>query len=274
LVTTVADLITATKRNHISLRRSLRRMEQRGLVRRAGSIGNTVVWTASDRMALSFQRPVLTCVQGDNADLMERVARVYIHGGAVIADVTYGLGVFWRKIDTTQYRLLKSDLCPLIPEGEEYSAVTAADFRFLPYKDHQFDVLVLDPPYMHGGASIKASINNCYLNANDSSKSVVELYHEGIGEGCRVLKPGGLILVKVGDEIESGKVRFHHISVHQELEANGFEVVQHFVLMRNTIPAMRDTYQLHARTNHSYLIIARKRRPRVLPDNRRDYGQR
>ena len=261
IVTTTEDLVTATGRAKKDVWQSLERMKRRGIVRRAGKLGRTVVWTTSDRLALWYQHPVLTCVQGDNGDLMERVARVYLPDGCVVADVTYGLGVFWRKIDETQYHLLKSDIVPRLPD------VTAADFRFLPYEKEQIDVVILDPPYMHGGATVKPSINRCYLNENGSGKSILELYREGIKEAHRVLKTGGLIMVKVGDEIESGKVQFAHINLHHQLEQMGFEVVQHFVLMRKSIPAMRETYQLHARTNHSYFLLGKKRRARLLPDS-------
>jgi len=261
LLTTTEDLTRATGRAKKDVWQSLERMKRRGMVRRAGKLGKSVVWTASERLALSYQRPVLTCVQGDNSDLLVQVARVYVPQGSTVADVTYGLRVFWRKIDETQYRLLKSDIAPRLPD------VTAADFRFLPYEKEQIDVVILDPPYMHGGLTVKPSINSCYLNENGTSKSILELYREGIKDAHRVLKTGGLIMVKVGDEIESGKVQFAHINLHHQLEKMGFEVVQHFVLMRKSIPAMREAYQLHARTNHSYLLLGKKRRARLLPDS-------
>ena len=261
LVSTTEDLMTATGRAKKDVWQSLERMKRRGMVRRAGKLGKSVVWTASERLAMWYQRPVLTCVQGGNADLLEQVARVFVPQGSTVADVTYGLGVFWRKIDETQYHLLKSDIAPRLPD------VTAADFRFLPYEKEQIDVVILDPPYMHGGPTVKPSINRCYLNENGSGKSILELYREGIKEAHRVLKTGGLIMVKVGDEIESGKVQFAHINLHRQLEEMDFEVVQHFVLMRKSIPAMRETYQLHARTNHSYLLVGKKLRARLLADS-------
>jgi hypothetical protein len=189
-----------------------------------------------------------------------------------VADVTYGLGSFWRNIDLGQYRLLKSDLAPLLPKaGQGFSDVIAADFRCLPYRDETFDVVVLDPPYAHGGQTMKRSINDCYLNNNGSGKAIRELYRGGIAEAHRVLKTKGLVMVKVGDEIESGKVQFAQRAVHQHLEDSGFEVVQQFVLMRDGVPAMRETYQLHARNNISYLLVARKRRAKPVlnpPGNR------
>lgn len=189
--------------------------------------------------------PVLTGLVGSNADLIAEVFRLYIHPGDVIADVTYGRGVFWRNINQGEYQVLKSDLTDGI------------DFRNLPYSDNSVDVLILDPPYMHGGATVKASINECYLNQNTSHASIIRLYAGGILEATRVLKPQGLLLVKTQDETESGKQRFSHVELMQLLEMFGYLLVDLFVLIQATTPAMRENYQKSARKNHSYLLVAR-----------------
>ncbi len=50
----------------------------------------------------------------------------------------------WRNTDTTRFTLLPSDINP-------EAGVTVADFRTLPYAPESIDVVVLDPPYVHGG---------------------------------------------------------------------------------------------------------------------------
>jgi hypothetical protein len=44
---------------------------------------------------------VFTSIPGDNSDLMSEVARLYFQPGFRIADVTFGRGVFWKKIDVS-----------------------------------------------------------------------------------------------------------------------------------------------------------------------------
>jgi hypothetical protein len=120
--------------------------------------------------------------------------------------------------------------------------------------------VVLDPPYMHGGATIKKSINQCYRNRNDSHESVIRLYAAGIIEAARVLKKGGKIIVKSQDEIESGKQRLSHCEIITLLELLGFAIIDLFVLVQSALPAMRDKHQRSARKNHSYAIVAKFRR--------------
>jgi tRNA G10 N-methylase Trm11 len=192
--------------------------------------------------------PILTAHVGTNADLFPDILELYVHEGSVIADVTYGKGVFWQQVDVSKYDLQATDL------------ITGIDCRSLPYDDASIDALVLDLPYMHGGEGIKASINDCYRNANTSHESVIRLYAGGIVEAARVLRKKGIIIVKCQDEIESGKQRLSHMEIINLLNLFGFEIVDLFVLTQHGVPAMRSPRQQHARKNHSYAIVARFRR--------------
>lgn len=192
--------------------------------------------------------PILTGCTTTNAQMIRNALTLYVPPGAVIADVTYGRGVFWKDTNRTGYTLLASDI------------QTGVDFRALPYADDSIDCLVLDPPYMHGGATVKESINTCYKNENGSHESVLRLYAGGILEAARVLKKKGIILIKCQDEIESGKQRMSHVEILSLLTTFGFAMLDLMVLIQSTIPAMRETYQKSARKNHSYLIIGQFRR--------------
>ena len=193
--------------------------------------------------------PILTAKQGTNADLFPNIFELYISKGSIVADVTYGKGIFWKNIDSNQYQTLFSDL-----------KSDNTDFSNLPYNDNSIDCLILDPPYMHGGRTVKKSINSCYHNKNNSHESIIRLYAIGILEACRVLKKKGKIFVKSQDEIESGKQRFSHIEIMQLLELFGYQLIDLFILIQNSIPAMREKYQKTARKNHSYLIVGEFRR--------------
>ena len=193
-----------------------------------------------------FTMPVMTAVVGNNSDLVVEISRLYIPKGSVVADVTYGKGVFWKRLCESDYNLYKSDL----------SFTPSIDFCDLPYEDNFFDVLILDPPYMHGGEGIKDSINGCYRNKISGHESIIRLYTGGILEAARVLKKGGLVIVKSQDEMD-GRQRFSHIELMTILELLGFKVIDLFVLVQTSIPTMREDYQKSASKNHSYAIIAK-----------------
>ena len=191
---------------------------------------------------------ILTGKTGTNAELLPDIMEMYAEEGSTVADVTYGKGAFWRNLDVNKYIFLPSDL------------MDGVDFANLPYKDNEVDLLILDPPYMHGGATVKDSINKCYRNQNTSHESVIRLYAGGMLEATRVLRKKGRIFIKCQDEIESGRQRMSHIEIAQLLDLFGFRLLDMFVLVQSTKPAMRESYQKTARKNHSYMLVGEFRR--------------
>ena len=191
---------------------------------------------------------ILSAHVGTNADLLPHILRLYVPEGSTIADVTYGKGAFWKNIDTTKYKLLRTDL------------LDGIDFRSLPYKPTSLDALILDPPYMHGGFRLKPSLYSSYRNANTSHHSVIRLYAGGILEAARLLRKKGICIVKCQDETESGRQCFSHLELIHLLEVFGFSVVDLFVMVQSNIPITGKVHQKSARKNHSYALVARFRR--------------
>ena len=190
----------------------------------------------------------MTARVGTNADLFPDILRLYVPEGSVIADVTFGKGVFWRKVDTSRYVVKATDLKDGI------------DFRSLPHAEGSIDALALDPPYMHHGKTVHESLNENYRNHHEpttSHASVIRLYAGGLLEAARVLKRKGVIVIKCQDETESKKQRLSHVDLIQILERFGFEIIDLFVLVRERDPIMRHDHQNSARKNHSYAIVAR-----------------
>lgn len=193
----------------------------------------------------------LTSLVGKNEDLIPVVLNIYAKDGFKIADVTYGNGNFWKKVDISKYSFYPSDI-----------KINGVDFRNLPYEDSFFDIVVLDPPYMHGSSTpIISNLDVTYKNNNRDgwgAKYVYSLYEEGISECYRTLKSNGLLFIKCQDQIESGKNNFDHIVIYNMAISVGMIAEDLFILTRTGQPMMRHSYQLHARKNHSYLWVFRK----------------
>ena len=45
-----------------------------------------------------------------NANVFLRILDLYVSAGSTIADVTYGMGVFWRNVPSGRYQLLPTDI--------------------------------------------------------------------------------------------------------------------------------------------------------------------
>jgi hypothetical protein len=193
---------------------------------------------------------VYTCVQGKNADLIADVCRLYLPPGSKVADVTFGKGLFWGKFDLTTIDFHPSD---------KFACQESYDFAALPYKDREFDVVVLDPPYAHdpGKMIVDAAYRNAESCRGRNHDDIIELYRGGMLEAYRILKPGGYLWVKCQDEIDQSIQRWSHLEIALIAQGMQLYIRDLFVLMQTAKPAVQHRQQ-HARKNHSYLWVFEK----------------
>lgn len=206
-----------------------------------------------------MDKVIMTAEQGDNSDIFPNILSLYAKEGDIIADVTYGKGVFWKQVDTKIYRFLPSDI------------ITGVDYNNLPYKKNCLDMLVLDPPYMgHNGGKDYTVARNYNVNVKKYDKNYIsKLYFNGILQAFNILKKGGKLIIKCQDEIQSGKQNMNHIIIIDYALKNGFRVEDFFIVIRKNIPLMRHSFQLHARKNHSYFIVFTKTK-QAINNNKED----
>ena len=211
---------------------------------------------------------VMSAYLGGNADVFPEVLALHVPEGSTIADVTWGKGVFWKNVPEGCYKLLASDL------------KTGVDCRQLPYEKDSIDCVVLDPPYMEGlfrrqqdhlaGSGSHASFREHYSNGDacgeDSPKwhaAVLDLYFKAGREAFRVLRTGGILIVKCQDEVSANRQNLTHVEIINEYERLGFYTKDLFVVMRQNKPVVsRLKKQVHARKNHSYFLVFVK-----MPEN-------
>lgn len=204
---------------------------------------------------------------GSNDEVFPEILRLYVPRGSKIADITFGQGVFWKKVEKGAYIVRPSDIR------------LGVDCRALPYANAEFDCVVFDPPYMHtpGGTAHQNHqnfelyyVNNGAQSEKKYHEAVLDLYFRGCAEAYRVLRPGGILIVKCQDEVCANKQRLTHVEIINELTDTGFIVEDLFVLMRRNKPGVsRVLKQVHARKNHSYFLVFRKPMPTTYRPRKR-----
>ncbi|MFC1799300.1 DNA methyltransferase [Candidatus Eisenbacteria bacterium] len=196
---------------------------------------------------------VFSAYTGTNDEVFPLVLSLYVEPGSKVADVTYGKGVFWRKISRDSYELLATDLS------------TGVDCCDLPYEDKSIDCVVFDPPYMHtpgGTAHVNHQNYESYYRNNRASspkkyhEAVLDLYFSAAKEAWRVLRNGGVYIVKCQDEVCANRQRLTHVEIINELAKDGFVAEDLFVVVRTGRPGVsRILRQAHARKRHSYFLV-------------------
>ena len=196
---------------------------------------------------------VFSAHTGANDDVFPHVLSLYVAPGSKVADVTYGKGVFWRRVPKGVFQLLPTDLA------------TGTDCRNLPYGDESIDCIVFDPPYMHtpgGTAHVNHQNYEGYYGNNKANsrkkyhEAVLDLYFSAAREAHRVLRKGGAYIVKCQDEVCANRQRLTHVEIINELAVYGFITEDLFVVVRKGKPGVsRLLKQAHARKNHSYFLV-------------------
>ena len=191
-----------------------------------------------------------------NGHLIADVARLGYIGRRVL-DPTYGLGTWWTVWQPE--RLEASDLHAYTRTFSTTPTVWKRDFTDLPPQwEDRFDTVAFDPPYKLNGTPSQPDVR--YGVGEPSAwQDRHALIRWGIRECVRVVTPGGTLLLKCQDQVCSGKVRWQTREFADYAEAFGTELVDRFDMVSyRAQPSGRR--QVHARRNHSTLLIFRKAR--------------
>lgn len=205
-----------------------------------------------------------------NAELIEHAAELHWPDEPQILDATWGKGNFWTgdMLEAHIWRLATNDA------NKETLANTSFDYRRLPgeWSDY-FDVVLFDPPYIAKGTTEGhglGQMNQAYGLAPTNAKELLRENQRGLFECERVTKPGGLLMVKCSNQIESGHYRPSARNLAAFADLIGLTQIDEFIF---TTPKARaqpartrkdgtPSVQHHARNNTSTLLVYRKHKPR------------
>ena len=202
---------------------------------------------------------ILSAHVAGNAEVFPMLLALHVPAGSTVADVTHGKGIFWRNVPKDLYRMLATD----IQDG--------VDCRALPYEAESIDALVLDPPYIEGETAYgngQRQFSDYYGlgvsgGAGGYHAAILQMYLDGCAEADRVLKRGGVLIVKCQDEVRANKQWLTHIEIINAMAARGYYAKDIFVVVRNNRPIVsRMKKQVHARKNHSYFLVLVKAKAR------------
>ncbi len=186
----------------------------------------------------------------------------------LIRDVTYGLGKFWtlwmpdgglKSRDNRTGQLVASDIDP-----DKTTFLGPVDATNTGEWADWWDALVIDGPYKLNGTSGgggPASSDDAYgVHVPSKWRDRHQLIIDMMTEGHRILKPGGVMLVKMQDQVCSQKLRMQtYIFAKHAIEELGMELTNRFQLegFRAQPEGRR---QATERSNYSTLHVYRKAR--------------
>jgi tRNA G10 N-methylase Trm11 len=184
--------------------------------------------------------------------MIEDVARLgYLRSDWRTLDPTYGRGVWWG-------RWRPDDLVI----HDRYT-LDGVDFRRLPHEEGEFDAAAFDPPYVCVGGRQSTGLPDMHdrfglTRAPASPDGVQEDINLGLCEMHRVVRAGGIVVVKCQDYVSSGQLQ---PGTHWTLTAAftlGFTLVDRLEHVAGVRPQPPGRRQVHARRNLSTLLVLRR----------------
>lgn len=171
-------------------------------------------------------------------------------------DMTYGNGGFWKTLPQPK---MKFDLDPQTVD------TIKANSMALPLGQNCIDSIMFDPPFL---TYIKAGReHNSVMGKRFSGYwryDELEMHYRGtMAEAHRVLRKGGVFVMKCQDIIHNHKMHSTHINV-VNWAAGMFRLKDLFVLAaKHRMPMPESTTenkrkQKHARVHHSYFLVLEK----------------
>lgn len=148
----------------------------------------------------------MTSLHDTNPAAFAEIMTTYANVGDRVLDATWDRGVFWKDLDALgvlAYDRVTNDL--------HKSADYAYEFQSFPQDwASSFDVVVFDPPYKLNGGTTNSShyTTQRYGNLSMNYQLVPKYYEEGCAEVHRILRPGGIMVLKTQDQVVSGKFMF------------------------------------------------------------------
>jgi len=200
-----------------------------------------------------------------NAAMIADVARLYFWDDDYnVLDCTFGKGAWWRCWRPNS--LTASDLRAMPEPYANVMYCAGVDFREMPWTEECFDVVAFDPPYVSVGGRTTTGIGEMHAaygmdGAPLSPQGVQDDIDAGLAECFRVVKKGGIVLVKCQDYVSSGKLWPGTYLTLKAAYAVGFQLVDRLEHLSGPRPQPEGRGpQKHARRNYSTLFVLRRPR--------------
>lgn len=194
-------------------------------------------------------------MKGTDALLIPALIRFYTKNEQPdILDATYGKGRFWIKSHFE--KLIGIDIDPALEQGKRYDGkLLIMDNTNTTFNPASFDIVIYDPPHFKRKLTVNDKRKSvlCYYNLQTAPSSHLPFLLEAL----RLLRPGGLLIAKIADELKS--LPWNHITfLNQAVEA-GFTPFDFVTKHRQ--PSIRNPaqQQWRARKCHCFYIVVKKR---------------
>ena len=182
--------------------------------------------------------------------ILKGIMRLYCPGGFYL-DPTYSKGQIYKGLPGPEF---KYDLNPKTKDTRK------ADCRDLPIPNNKAPNIVFDPPFITGshvaGKQGKMKGRFSYFK---NPKELLDMYQKSMEEFYGILEPGGFLIFKCQDTIDSRKQYIIHNEIINRAQEIGYYTRDLFILLaKSRLIHPRHRNQQHTRKFHCYYLVFQK----------------
>lgn len=196
-------------------------------------------------------RPLIKSISFSQTAILKSIIYLYLPGGKIQVDPCYNKGGFYQsgEIPEPDY---------IFDIEESYEKPETRDCRNLPYFDNVINSIIFDPPFLtYPGKKLIKGMKR--FGSFRTQRELSRMYRQSEKEFYRVLRPGGILIVKCQDGTYGPYFVCTHVNdVINPCVELGFRQLDLFILLSKGRAENRKGTQRMSRKYHSYFIVFEK----------------
>ena len=200
---------------------------------------------------LSNADNIIKSVSDSTNEILLSIMSLYNNNELIECDLTYSKGIFWKDLQSPEYKYDKFPLNELVRPLVEAEKLP----------DNSLSSIIFDLPFLIKDE--KSAKSSLVSQRFDSFRTVDELYQvnsEMLALSYRLLTDKGLLVIKTMDIYHNGRQYWISDFVHSKAIEIGFELLDKFILLSKSKILSPSGFAQHcARKWHSYFFVFRKK---------------
>jgi len=196
---------------------------------------------------------MIVSINTSETQILRDIKKLHLKNEQIEIDTTYNIGAMYKDVE---------ELKPKIKTDKTYypEINIIMNIKNIPLRNESISSVMYDPPFLCRTGQAKNRDKTAErFGYYTSREEQLNEYQKAIGEIQRVLKPCGIVIIKIGD-MKGNKYYSSHVDIINMLTEKKLAVIDIFIKIRVRDQNKKNENQRVAKQMHTFFIIAKKKR--------------